>query len=181
MYPAREAQLFQRGCLTVAVAVTGLCSLAYFAGRSFLWAAGGIVVTWGIICLLKNWRDKRRLNDALVDAFRGFDGSVPKLKVSNSYGHPFFSVCFSSKEDRKRAFERGHLKTFRTAVQALYEFGGFDIEKGFDETYLGWEADFLGSWDAESENSLFKDPMNNSSIVEKMRLRELYYAPSKNR
>jgi hypothetical protein len=110
-----------------------------------------------------------------------FEGSVPKLKVSTSYGHPFFSVCFSSKEEMKRAFERGHLKAFRTAVQALYEFGGFDIEMGFNETYLGWEADFLGSWDAQSENSLFIDPMSNSSIVEKMQLRELYYGPSQKR
>lgn len=175
MNPARDALIFQRGCLAVSILLIGLGCLAYFVDKSFLWGVGGIILIWEVICRLKGGRDKKRLESAFARAFEGFDGAFPQLKKTSSYGFPSFSVCFSSKEDMKRGFERGHLNAFRTAVHELYGFGGFDIEKGFEETYSGWEGDYLESWDPESKNSRFKDPMKNSWIVERLRLRGVYY------
>ncbi len=181
MNPAREALIFQRGCLAVSILLVSLGCLAYFVDKSFLWAAGGIILTWEIICRMKGGRDKRRLESAFASAFEGFDGVFPQMKKTSSYGFPFFSVCFRSKEEMKRGFERGHLNAFRTAVHELYGFEGFDIEKGFEEIYSGWEADYLDSWDPESKNSPIKDPMKNSWIVERLRLRRIYYDHPQNR
>ena len=170
MSPSLEGKLWNQGCFVVFVSLIGLGIFAYFVDRRFAFAAVGLVVVWLIICRIHAYRENKRLAAAFQKAFETFDGFRPELKRTSSYGYPFFSVCFRTKEEMNQAFESGHLKAFRTAIAELYGFGGFDIEKGFDETYVGWEQDF--------RESMKSDPSGNFWIEKKLKQRAEHYGAS---
>lgn len=134
--------------------------LAYLVSPWFVLPGVLLIVGWGVICQRRIKRDEKRLNLAFDDAFRTFPGIKPELEKSSSYGFPFFSVCFETKDEMKRAIASGHVGAFKGAIVQLYGHGGFDITKGFEATYRGWKEDFLVS--------LKIDPSGNTWIAEKV-------------
>ena len=167
MTPAQEGRLMNQGCLVVFVCLVLLGTLAYYVDGRLAYVAVGLLLVWLAICRVQSKRETERLESAFDDSFKSFTGSRPELKRSSSYGYPQFSVCFKTKEEMIQAFESGHLKKFRSIVAELYGFGGFDIEKGFDETYVGWEEDF--------RESMKTDPSSQIWIDETLQRRAHYY------
>ena len=167
MTPAQEGKLMNRGCSAVFVCLIALGLLAYYGDRRTAVVAIALLLTWVVLCRVHSKRESKRLESAFDAAFKPFQGYRPELREADSYGYPSFTVCFRTKEEMNRAFECGHLKASREAVAELYNYGGFDIEKGFDETYRGWEEDF--------KEARKIDPTGNLWITEKLRLRSLHY------
>lgn len=153
-----------RGCFVVFVSLIGLGALSYYVDRAFVVAAIALILLWLLICRFQSVRESKRLDDAFHTAFATFPGSKPELKRSSSYGYPFFSICFSTKSEMEGAYASGHITAFKTALAELYAYGGFDIERGFDATYIGWEADL--------RESMKLDPSGNAWIAEKNRRAE---------
>ncbi|MFD2256774.1 hypothetical protein ACFSSA_08815, partial [Luteolibacter algae] len=172
MTPAQESKMFTRGCLIVFVALVITGGLAYFVDSRFGIFTAAIVIFWVAVGVFKSKMETKRIDSAFNQAFGSFQGTHPELKRTNSYGYPFFTVHFGTKEEMIRAFESGHLDAFRAAIARLHDFDGFDIEKGFDETYVGWEADYTAA--------MTDDPNRNPWFDEKLRLRELHYSSSPN-
>ena len=167
MKPDQEAKLFKLGFLFVYEAIIILGALAFLIDSRFGFWAGGLVVASLIVRGVKSKVEKRRVHEALVSAFDTFRGARPEVKRSDIYGHPFFSIQFASKEDMIDAFESGQLSEFRTSIARLYSYGVFRISRGFDETYVGWEADYTAA--------ISSDPENNAWEKEMQRLRDLHY------
>ena len=167
MTPAHEGKLYTRGCLLVFVALLVTGGLAYFVDSRFGIFTTAIVIFWVAVGVFKSKKETKRIDSAFNLAFASFQGAHPELKRTNSYGYPFFTVHFSTKEEMILAFESRHLDAFRTAISHLHDYDGFDIEKGFDETYVGWEADYTAS--------MTDDPNRNPWFDEKIRLRESHY------
>ena len=163
----QERKLFSRGCLTVFIAMTVTAILAYFVDWKFGVAAIGLLLAGLALNIISNKRENRRIESLLSSSFEDFPGARPNLKQTSSYGYPFFNIQFGTKDEMILAFESGRIYTFRKAIARLYDRDGFDIEKGFDETYVGWEDDYKAA--------MTDDPNNNPLFREKLRLRDLHY------
>lgn len=159
MSPEEEDLKFRRGCRGVFCAMVVFGLLAWWTSSWFLVPLGILCVGWMVVCQRKAKRDQERLERAFDAAFETFDGPKPELRKSSSYGFPFFSVIFETKEEMNRAIASGHVGRFRASIVKLYGFEGFDIDRGFEATYRGWKEDFLAS--------LETDPTGEAWIAEK--------------
>lgn len=147
MDPAREAKLFQRGCLAVFLLLIALGALAYFVNRRYLFGVGGLVTIWAGVCVVQNKRKKSRLNVAFKTAFGDFDYPEPKLKIGTSYGFPTFTLTFATEEFLKAAQKEGRLGIFKYSISELYGHCGsasdpFDPARAVWATVEGWESTY---------------------------------------
>ncbi|WP_367873775.1 hypothetical protein [Luteolibacter sp. Populi] len=115
--------------------------LAYFVRPEIAWAILPIAAFWSWVCWRRDRKEKRLLQEALEESFAGFDGAMPRIKKETSYGYPAITLHFQSEEEMNRAADTGRTKVFKARLVEMYGGGGFDIEKAFNATYTGWEAE----------------------------------------
>ena len=156
------------GCMAVFVCIVTLGGLAYFVDWRFLLLAIALGAAWYGIGEIRSRKEARRLIETFEATFVSFSGSMPQMVRTFSYGYPHISVSFQTKDDMIQAFESGHLNAFKQAVAEHFAFfEDFDIAKGFNEVYSGYEKDFL--------ESMKLDPSGNLWGQENQRLRDLHY------
>jgi hypothetical protein len=124
----------------IGVAVSGYLAFSFSPWYSM--AGVALLVVWLPIGAAHEKKHRESRLEAFEKSFETFAGSKPRYEEGSSYSFRTFTLTFVSKDEMKKAEETGHLRDFKTAIQALCGHTGsksrpFDAEWAVHATYEG--------------------------------------------
>lgn len=149
MKPETRERLNNWGCLLSLVVLIAAAVAAFLGRPAWLLPAVPIILVSFLFWLSSESARRKAVQqqelEALAEAFRDFDGTVPALESMPAMGWPHFTLTFDSKETRDLAEAQGRIASFKAEIQKLYGHIGrgerFDVDRAVFATYE-WRFNF---------------------------------------